>query len=172
MNPSNAFAQVIEAGNAHNRAREYLLRQISEDDPAFADTLEGMTELPDLIDRLMLHARIRKAEAEGLKSVIEEITARMKAGIEYEKRARDTVFAAMEQAGEKTIKGQTGTYTIKATAARVDIPDNDAVPTDYCKQVIKYLPDREKIEEALAGGAAFNWVTIIPPGRTIQVRAK
>jgi len=168
-------AEMLQAeARLHNHLRSKLqeLLGVDADDPYLADMLEGETTLDKAVERVLLEAAQRKAEGDGLKEVIAAMQERQKRHYAATEALRQAVVYAMEQAGETSIKTPAITVSIRDGKPKLEIPDMDAVPHEYCQQAIKWVPDRGAIEGEIRHGKIFNWATMSEPKPVLTARIK
>jgi len=124
---------------------------LGADDEVLADTLEGLPEndLEELIVAGLLEAQCRKAMAEGLNVVIAAIKARQKRYMDGHDAIRASCQHAVMESGLTGIKKPAMTVSLKKNPPKLVIPDNDAVPHEWCQQIITWEPDKEKIQAGL-----------------------
>ncbi len=97
----------------------------------------------------------------------------------YEKSAKDAKHLAnglrydlrklLEDSGVKSMETEMALITVKPAPVSVLIPDNEAVPEEFCR--IKKEPDKTRIKEFLKHNKC-NWATLSDRDNTIQLKTK
>ena len=122
-----------------------------ESDANLADTIEGMSDLPEAIVATLRIALEREVMAKGLADLIEQMTARKRRLEDGAKLLRGSVLQAIQEAGvAMPLRAPDMTVSIGRGKPRVVITDADLVPESLCKIVRQ--PDKNLIAEALAKG--------------------
>ena len=122
-----------------------------ESDANLADTIEGMSDLPDAIIATLRIALEREAMAKGLAELIKQMTARKRRLEDGAKLLRGSALNAIQEAGiAMPLRAPDMSVSIGRGNASVVITDADLVPDALCK--IKREPDKKLIAEALAKG--------------------
>ena len=164
-----------QAATVHANTRERLKRAFAEcadDDQLLTDMLEGESDFGEIIAAALLEAEQRKAMGDGLKAVIEAMQERQKRHYAAHATIRQAVLEAMQEAGETAVKHPAVTVSIRDGKPKLEIPDADAVPTDYCQSITKWVPDKEKIAAELDKGIKLNWAKMADAKPIMTVRIK
>lgn len=153
---------------------EYLqLLEMAEDpdvDPeTLADTMEAIGgEIEDKADG---YARVMKqieANAAGIKSEIDRLTARKTSMENNIKRMKESLQAAMEATGKKKFKTALFSFNIQKNPTSLKIDDLDAVPESF---LIPQPPkvDSAAIKDALKAGAVYDFAHLAQ-GESLRIR--
>ena len=153
---------------------EYLqLLEMAEDpdvDPeTLADTMEAIGgEIEDKADG---YARVMKqieANAAGIKSEIDRLTARKTSMENNIKRMKESLQAAMEATGKKKFKTALFSFNIQKNPTSLKIDDPDAVPENF---LIPQPPkvDNAAIKDALKAGAVYDFAHLAQ-GESLRIR--
>lgn len=153
---------------------EYLqLLEMAEDpdvDPeTLADTMEAIGgEIEDKADG---YARVMKqieANAAGIKSEIDRLTARKTSMENNIKRMKESLQAAMEATGKKKFKTALFSFNIQKNPTSLKIDDPDAVPESF---LIPQPPkvDSAAIKDALKAGAVYDFAHLAQ-GESLRIR--
>ena len=120
----------------HNRLREKLAEQFPEEtEESLADTLEGLTDLNEMLARVMRSAQWDLAHAQAARLLYEGVLKRIE---RYETRAtkkRALVQETMEQAGLRKIEAPDMTISIRKCPPRLVITDESQIPEKFWKTV-------------------------------------
>lgn len=140
---------MLEAAVAtHLALREQLKAEyaLDDDDQALIDTLDGISDLKELIAYAARQARYEEKQADACKALIAEMQERKKRREEKADKLRAAIIAAMEAAGEKKIDAADTTISIRPGKKKLII-DRAATAGDYLRgfadEEIVYLWDNE-----------------------------
>lgn len=150
--------------------KDRLLADFPElvDDPdALRDTLEGISDLPDIVGWLGRKALEAEADAATVKALARTYQDRAERKEKRSARLRDTALRLMQAAGLTKIERPELTLSRTTTPANVLIPDPSAVPDEYCR--IEKRPNKPVIKRLLESGASVNWATTTEPGETLRI---
>jgi hypothetical protein len=103
------------AVSTHNAIKEKLKAEygLDDDDEFLKGTLEGESDLKELIIRLVRQSRYEAAQSEAIKGLIEDMRERKARREEKAQKLRDIVAWAMDAAGEKYIDGADVTVSLR-----------------------------------------------------------
>jgi hypothetical protein len=164
-------AEVEIAKQAIERVREV----VGDDDADFLTLVESETDALEILRRLLRRARRAEAEAAAVKAMrhelVEELAAREERHAQRSEALRRAVIWAMGELGLPKIMAPDFTASLSTPAhGPVEVPDADAVPTEFCR-VVK-SPDKVKIKELLEGGLIPNWASFAPAKPKLQIRTR
>lgn len=153
-----------------NSLKSQLVDAMGEDfdDQALFDTLDGETNLVDVLQSIMRAARYKSRMAKAAKEYSKEIAEKGDRLEASAAKMRAICLNSMTDADIKKVNAPEFTMFRVRTAGKVDIPDESAVPDEWC--AIKRQPKRNDIRDALRNGASFNWATLAEDGETLAVR--
>lgn len=123
---------------------------LEDGDEALEDTLEGASDLPEMLARLARSAVWNERQAEAMAGIIKDNQERKAALEQRAERTRSAMSWAMQEAGMKKIPAGVLpdlTVSVRDGKAPLVIPSDELVPHEWCKT--KYTPDRAVIREAL-----------------------
>ena len=155
---------------------EYLRKQLAErfpdaDEETLLDTLEGMTDLNDMLAEIIRSSLDDKALVTALKQREADMKERRERFEIRSQKKRDLIFAVMERADIKKIAMPDFTAGLRKSKTAMRIIAEDMIPQSY------WLPqppklDRAKIYAALQAGTkiAGAMLTNAPP--TLSIRTK
>jgi len=141
------------------------------DDETLADTVEGLSDLHEIIAEVIRSALVDEAMASGLKVRISDMKARLE---RLETRARKKKALALEAMGEAEIKKLNQpdfTASVRKGQAGVDIISEGEIPETYWIPQPRKL-DRLELRAALKAGDAIPGVALKPALPTLSVRVK
>ena len=146
-------------------------RELANDDVLRADIIEGETSAHDFLSRIVRLIGEDKARANGIADYIKELSDRKD---RFERRVnalRSIAFSVMQTADLKKIELDTATLSIRKGGVKLVIPDDTAVPDEYC-QIVK-SPDKAAIKDKLQSGELTpNWAALVQSDDTISIRTK
>lgn len=134
----------IRAMQALRRELEHL----TDDEEVIRDTLEGETDLGEILDALLKDRNRLEAEIAGIKSYIAtELKATIeKKEVQIEKRER-LLRLALETAGQRKWKGQVGQCYLTDGKFSVDIENEGLIPSQFWK--VDPQLDKQAVKKAL-----------------------
>ena len=171
MVQSVAGALVFSESQRYTSMRIQLISEFPElDDETLEDTLEGITDLKQMLAEVVRSALDDEAMAEGLSTRVRDMKARLERLEERAKRKRRLVLRAMAEC--EIAKLVEPDFTASARCgATLEIVAEDKVPADYWKPQPPKL-DKQSILAALKTGAEVEGATLLPPQLQLSVRTK
>ena len=152
--------------------RERLSGQYPEaDEETLLDTLEGMTDLHDMISAVMRTRLDDLTLAIALKSRItnmQERLSRIEARAENMKVVTVTV---MERAGIRKITQPDFTLSLRSVSPGLEVTNEAVIPEEFWLSQAPRL-DRKNLLNTLKGGCAVSGAVLSNGGMTISVRTK
>lgn len=101
------------------------------DEETLADTIEGLTSLPDIVEAIIRSALADEALAAGLKGRIEDMQGRLQRLSERASSRRGMARDVMVDAGLKKITAPDFTASIRAGSVSLLVVDEAQIPRDY-----------------------------------------
>ena len=121
------------------------------DDATLADTLEGLSDLPEMIEEIVRSSLEDEAMIAGLKLRADSMASRLARLKERQQKKRQLAAWALGSAAISKLQALDFTVSLSEGAVKVEIGDESALPTDYLiPQPPK--PDRTAIGAALKQG--------------------
>lgn len=152
--------------------REQLLEafpDIDQDD--FADTLEGITDLHEMIAEVIRSALADQAMASGLKQRLEEMRVRLSRIDERAAKKRQLALDALVDADIRKLMQPDFTVSVRpGTRALVVVAEGD-IPEGYWILQPPKL-DRQGVVAALKAGTAVAGAALNNPAPTLSVRTR
>lgn len=152
--------------NAYAILKDQLIAAtgLDADDECLADTLEGLSDLNEIIIRAAREAKQAEAMAEAMKAVIAENNERKQRFTAKGEKIRAAIAHAMADAGLPKIAAPDLTISQRAGKVAPKIVDADALP-DWAKvEKIVMSPDRDAIKQAFEEDpAGFSCPGVIIP---------
>lgn len=157
----------------YKRLRESLLAsfpELAEDEDTLADTLEGESDLPDIIARLIRAHREDKAMADALGVMIAETSERRTRLSSRAEKRKAFALDLMNAAGLRKIELPDFTASVRNVSPKVEVID-DTLLTDAFLKVVK-SPDKSAIKAALEQGETVEGAMLGNGGQSLSVRTK
>ena len=158
--------------NKHELFREKLKVEFpDEDEETLADTLEGMTDLTDMIAATLRSANEDKAQMKGLSDYINLLQERgERIGLRHATK-RELCLDAMERADIHKITEADFTASLRSTPQKVVVVDEAKIPLEYFKTPAPVL-DKRSLLAVLQSDTTIEGATLSNPARTISIRTK
>ena len=152
--------------------REKLSAQYPEaDEETLLDTLEGMTELHEMI-ATVTRSRLDDLTLVGaLKSRITDMQERLSRIEHRAETMKEAVVTVMDRAGIKKISEADFTLTLRSTSPPLEITNDGLIPDEFWKPQSPRL-DRKGLIDALKAGNFVAGAVLGNGGLTISVRTR
>ena len=156
----------------HQQLQEALKSEFPEaDDETLEDTLEGLTELTEMI-AVVLRSHLQDlALIRGLKGRIAEMQARVG---RFERRAekkRQLATSIMEQAAIRKLSEADFTASLRRGSPSLLIVDDGRIPMEFWKPQPAKL-DRQRLLAMLKAGHEVSGAVLVEAGSLLVVRTK
>jgi hypothetical protein len=112
------------------------------DDETLVDTLEGISELPELIRALVRSSLDDDVLIAALKQRIENMQARLSRLKDRFERKRELACWAMSNAEITKVEAEDFTLSLRQGPPRVEVTDEEKIPEEYL------IPQRPKVDRA------------------------
>ena len=141
------------------------------DEETLADTLEGITDLHEMIGAVIRSALVDEALRSGLRTRLEEMRERMARLEERGAKKRQLALEAMCEVGLKKLEQPDFTASARSGSPGVVIVSEETIPTDF------WLPqppklDRQALLGSLKRGQAVPGAELSNPKPCLSVRTK
>lgn len=169
MNPLNTESILEE----YRRARASLLAEYPElafDSEALSDSLDGITDAPDLIAKIIREHLETVAQADGLGGLINTYNIRRDRMQDKADALKAVALRLMQAIGERSIKRPEFTLSISASPPSVKVTDPDALPALF--KSFKVEPDKQAIAAAIKGGSTVPGAVLSNGGERLSIRVK
>lgn len=156
----------------HERIKEQLIALYGEeiDHETLMDSLEGETDVVEMIASVVRSAQEEEALAFGLDSLISSMTDRKRRLVQRAERKRAIALRAMEETGRKTIKAPDFTLSMAKAPDKVLVTDEAAIPARYMREKVSRSPDKTALKEALRAGVSVPGAVLSNGGSVLKVR--
>jgi len=152
--------------------RERLQREVPDlDEDTLADTLEGLSDLPDMLAAVLRSAFDDEDVAAALKSRLAEMQARHERLVRRAETKRQLVVSAMERAEIKRISMPDFTATLRLARPPVIVIDEKSIPDAFWHPQPPKL-DRQGLYIALRDGRDIRGACLDTPRTTLSVRTR
>ena len=164
--------QIFAELSHHNVLRQRLEAEFPEvDEESLFDTLEGMTNLAEMLAEVLRSCLADQDLASALRARIGDLQERLSRFDERARKKRELVTTVMEEAGMKRIMEPDLTVSLRPSRPPLMIIDEAAIPRDFLKPQPDKL-DRLGLIAALRDGRDIPGAVLGNPPMTISVRTK
>ena len=158
--------------NKYEMLRERLLAQVPDiDAETLADTLEGVTDLREMVAALLRSALDDEALAAGLATRLADMKERLDRHEARARRKRQLALATMADADIGKLTEPDFTASLRQGPAGVDVVTEGEIPKAYWKPQPAKL-DRQRLLADLKAGAEIAGAVLVPGSLQISVRTK
>ena len=173
MNPvSPALRALGQETRKHALLREYLVAAIPDlETEVLADTLEGITDLREMVAEIIRSALDDEALASGLSTRLSDMKARIERFETSAKRKRELALKAMNDAEIPKLIVAEFTASLRHGAPTLEVIEETKIPAAYWKPQLPKL-DRQGLLAALKGGTLVEGAILEPPRLQLSVRTK
>ncbi len=156
----------------HKYLRERLEDEFPDaDEETLQDTLEGMTNLTDMLAEVLRSLLDDQDLGAALKARIGDMQARAGRIEDRARKKRELVTSVMERADLKKLMVPDFTVSLRPTRPPLAVIDEEALPEEFWKPQPPKL-DRQGLISALAAGRDIPGAILGNPPMTISVRTK
>ena len=156
----------------HQYLRERLAADFPDaDEETLCDTLEGLTNLTDMLAEVLRSALEDRAFVTALRSRIGDLQARLTRIEERARKKRDLVCSVMERADLKKLTEPDLTVSLRPSRSPLVVTDEEAIPAGYWKAQAPKL-DRQGLLATLSRGHEVPGALLGNAPMTISVRTK
>ena len=141
------------------------------DEETLADTVEGLTDVHEVLAVIIRAALIDEAYASGLKERIEQMEARMRRLDERAARKRQIARDAMVENDIKKIADPEFTVSVRSGTPALVVIDEALIPSDFWVRREPRL-NRQGLLSELKAGVAIAGVVLSNPEPVLSVRTK
>ena len=141
------------------------------DEQTLADTIEGLTDVHEILAAIVRAALADEALANGLKGRIAEMQDRLERLQDCAKKRRHIVKEVMIELEIRKIAAPDFTVSIRPGIPSLLVIDEQAVPSIYWQPVAPRLKRQELLNE-LKQGSEITGVTLANPDPVLSVRTR
>lgn len=150
------------------RAIRAAFPSITEDEELFADTLEGETNLHEIIGKLVDQSREQKANGVAVACMIDALSAREEAWKSREAATRALILKIMNMASQRKIVLPQATVSIANGRAAIIVTDESQLPEDCF--VVEKKVSKTKIKAMIDRGETVPGAVISNGNETLTIR--
>jgi len=143
---------------------------LTEDEQLYLDTLEGETNLYELVRQLIERIEDDEGLQAALTEQIEARQVRKQRAAQRVKHNREAIMALLQCANLDKLALPEATLSVRDVAPKAIVTDEAAVPLGFKKATWK--PDMAAIKAGLESGAAIPGVSLDNGGTTLTIRRK
>jgi hypothetical protein len=168
MRPEHVSAELLK----YRLLKQRLVAEYpSADEETLADTLEGITDLHQMIAAVIRSALVDDALSTGLRKRLDDMKARLARLEERGTKKRQLALEVMEEIGLSKLQEPDFTASTRAGSASLVVKSEDDVPAPY------WIPrpprmDRQALLGELKRGADIPGVQLNNPKPVLVVRTK
>jgi hypothetical protein len=152
--------------------RQRLVSEYPEaDDETLRDTLEGITDLHEMIAAVIRSALVDEALQAGLRTRLEDMRRRLERLEMRSAKKRELALEALTEAGLKRLEQPDFTAFTRAGLPGLIIVSESAIPVSYWVPQPPRL-DRQSLLTDLKGGSAIPGAQLSNPKPILTVRTK
>jgi len=141
------------------------------DTETLLDTLEGLSNLPEMLAELLRSSLDDQGLAGALRARVGDMQARLGRLEERARKKRELVTQVMEEADLRKLTEPDFTVSLRPARPPLMVIDETAIPRDYWKPQPDKL-DRQGLIAALGSGRDIPGAVLGNPAMTISVRTK
>ena len=156
----------------YTQLREQLRAEIPDlDEECLADTLEGLSTLPDLLSGVLRSHLDDVALGDALRSRISDMRERLSRIEVRAEKKKAVVATAMERAEMQRLTAPEFTASLRSTPPAVVVLEEERIPVEYWKPQPPKL-DKAALAVVLKSGEPVPGATLSASGTTLAVRTK
>jgi hypothetical protein len=156
----------------HEHFREQIKNDFPDiDEETLADTLEGLTNLNEMLGAVVRSHLDDMAMVDALKSRVGDMQDRLSRISKRAEKKREIVTSVMEQADLKKLAEAEFSVSLRASSAPLVVTEEGAIPEPYWKPQAPKL-DRQGLIAALKSGEQISGAVLGNPRMTIAIRTK
>lgn len=140
------------------------------DAETFWDTLDGETDVMDIIGHLIKQREEAKAHADASKALADEYTSRKRRLEDRQKAIAKVLGDILDATGQKKVQHPLGTVSRTAGRMSCQITDETAIPSQLTVTTVK--PDTAAIKKQLEAGESVPGAELVRGEDGVTVRVK
>jgi len=166
------MGMIIQEAVRYNALKDRLISLHNDlDAETLADTLEGLSDLNEIIAAALRSALDDEAMVEALKDRIEAMRTRLDRLRDRARAKREACAQAMHDTGLRKVMAEDLTVSLRPGSARLQINDENLIPAHFWRTPEPVL-DRRGLGEAIKGGTVVSGAHMVEGQPTISVRVK
>jgi hypothetical protein len=166
------MGQVSQSIGAYRLIRDRIIALEADiDDVTLADTLEGLTDLNEVVAAVVRSALFDEALAEGLKGHIQLLQERLRRLVERAETRRQIARDAMAEVDLKKVVASDFTISLRPGSPALVVVDEAAIPAPYWQPREPRL-DRAGLLNDLKHGVEIAGAALSNPEPVLTVRVR
>lgn len=146
-------------------------REPDIDEQTLADTVEGLTELPDIIEAIIRSALVDEALSKGLRCRIAEMQDRLSRLQDRASKRRQIAKDVMVDLDLKKINAPDFTASVRPGLPALLVLNEEEVPPTYWQPSEPHL-NRQELARDLKQGVEITGATLSEPAPVLSVRVR
>lgn len=172
MNTGISRCTLQREANAYVACRNKLLSEVPDlDAETLGDTLQGMTDLVEMLEEVVRSALEDEALAVGLNSRLSDMKRRHERLELRATRKRHLVLRVMSDAALTRLAAADFTASLKQGAPTLDVVSEEKIPAAYWRPQPAKL-DKLGLLAALKSGTAIDGAALCAPQNLLSIRTK
>ncbi len=156
----------------HEHLREQIRNEFPNvDEETLADTMEGLTNLNEMLGAIVRSHLDDMAVVDALKSRVADMQDRLSRISKRADKKRELVTSVMEQADLKKLAEVEFTVSLRSSSAPLVVTEEGSIPEPFWKPQAPKL-DRQGLIAAIKSGGQVPGVVLGNPRMTIAIRTK
>jgi len=175
MQPDPTVHQVVAALTNHEYLRDQLRVQFPDaDEQTLADTLEGESNLDQMLVAVMRSTEDDAMLVTGIKERLAELSERGERLARRIEAKREIVCRVMERANMSRIEAADFTLSLRQAPSKIVVTDEALIPAAYMNtpEPPTPKPDKKKIADALKANTEIPGCVLSNGGVSLSVRKK
>jgi hypothetical protein len=168
---SSPAVLAIEAVRYGSLSEELKARFADIDEETLRDTLEGLSELPELLQAVVRSSLLDEAFAFGLKGRLSEMKDRLDRLVERSSRKRELVCESMLRSGLTKLMAEDFAVSVRQGIPKLEVLDEAKILEPYLVPQPAKL-DRAGLLSALKRGEVVEGASLIDGQPHLHVRTK
>lgn len=151
----------------------YLSNELSEyadDLDAFWDTIDGETDIMDVVGTLIENLINTEADEEKINYIIKKYTERRDAVRSRNAAIKRSIKQILLATGKDKIPHTLATISLRRGTESVAIQNEKEIPSQLCKVTV--TPDKTEIKKQLKAGVSIDGAELVYGPQTISIRMK
>lgn len=147
-----------------------MLREYSDDLQTFWDTLDGETDIMDMVGSAIEDLVKAEGDEAALDLMIQRYTQRRDAVRARQRSLKQALKSIMLSTDQKKIPHALATISLRNGSQSVVIEDEKEIPSQLCKTTVQ--PDKAVIKKLLTQGETISGAVLVTGPQTVSVRMK
>ena len=161
----------LEAGHYRELAKQLRERYDAIDDETLADTLEGLSDLPQMIEEIVRSSLEDQLLIVGLKARLDEMSERLSRFRARHEKKRELACWAMGSCAIGKLQAADFSVSLTQGGKKLEVTDEGKIPEIYFVPQPPKL-DRASLQEALKRGELVEGTQIVQSAPHIVVRTR